>query len=537
MGAHHPSTAIITMPRSRTPSRLRPAPLTNPIFREQLSRNEQFFKTTNQHRIEASYIVVVGLGGVGSHAAHMFSRAGVGRLRLIDFDQVTLSSLNRHAVATRADVGITKVEACKRHFHEFNPLCHVEAVPRMFTEEAAEELILGRLDPQGKVVVPDYVIDCIDDATTKAALVSFCIHHQVPLICSLAAGGKSDPTRIRIGDLADPMCDPLAKKLRTVLRTSNSNAWKWLDKPGIGDDGGRKHTNVTGALPPNTAVKVVYSTQKPVCPLEPLTAKQKKEGASNYGAVENFRVRVMPVLGTVPALFGMSAASFVLCELGKKQFAPLASRKMSAKTIRKVRDKLKRSEYQDHQVDEIDFAVSEDEVAYLMEHVWHMRCAYTGVHMEGSRAKKLCLKRWNVALPASVQNLILLTESSGVVHDRMTRRSGSVPRLGKVGVVEKEDAVSGGGGGTRKTRDKEPTREVLEFAERAVTYCITAEEYNFQRVKWGEEELAGGGNGGGLTVASLGKHALLFFVVLLVAVAVGVILNQTPRSQSQSTHT
>ena len=153
-------TPLNQMSRSKTP--IRPKPINDPIFREQLSRNEQFFNKQNQRTIEASYVIVVGLGGVGSHAAHMLARAGVGRLRLIDFDQVTLSSLNRHAVATRADVGVTKVEACKQHFLHFNPHCQVDAIPRMFTEEAAEELILGKQGGR-----PDYVIDCIDDATTK----------------------------------------------------------------------------------------------------------------------------------------------------------------------------------------------------------------------------------------------------------------------------------------------------------------------------------------------------------------------------------
>ena len=100
------------------------------IWEEQLSRNKQFFaercvmtekgKTWEAHDgqadIEDASVVVVGLGGVGSHAAHMLARAGIKRLRLIDFDQVTLSSLNRHAVADRADVGKPKVVVCAEHF-------------------------------------------------------------------------------------------------------------------------------------------------------------------------------------------------------------------------------------------------------------------------------------------------------------------------------------------------------------------------------------------------------------------------------------
>ena len=492
--------------RSKTPNH-RPLPNNDPIFREQLSRNEQFFKESSQRVIEASYVVVVGLGGVGSHAAHMLARAGVGSLRLIDFDQVTLSSLNRHAVATRADVGLTKVQACKKHFITFNPHCEIEAVPRMFTAKGAEELILGT-NGQGRR--PDYVIDAIDDATTKAALVTFCIENHLPMICSLAAGGKSDPTRIRIGDLSDPMRDPLARKLRTVLR--QNGVWAWMDKPGSGEnDGGRKHTNVTGVLPRGTAIKVVYSGQSPVCPLEPLTEKQKREGASNYGAVEHFRVRVMPVLGTVPALFGMSAASYVLCELGGKKFEPLASRKMSSKTIRKVRDRLKKHEYEKYHVHDIDLNVSEDDVAYLMEHVWHMRCTYTGIHMEGSRAKKVVLRRWDVSKPASVTNLILLTEQSAAVHERMTQRTGNFPKL----CLDSSDD-------DEPVPDDEPSAEVLAFTAKAVRYCVTAQEYDFERVKWMSGK---NGKGDGRLSSSFGGSSPLYiWVALLVSLAIGYLL-------------
>lgn len=78
------------------------------------------------------FVIVVGLGGVGSHTANMLVRSGIRKIRLIDFDQVTLSSLNRHAVANLEDVGISKVEALERHFKKIAPWCEVEALPEMF---------------------------------------------------------------------------------------------------------------------------------------------------------------------------------------------------------------------------------------------------------------------------------------------------------------------------------------------------------------------------------------------------------------------
>lgn len=130
--------------------------LDDEVVGEQLTRNVQFFGRQGQQRVCDAFVVVVGLGvsfaeylavvagashfpapppqGVGSHAAHMLLRSGVGRLRLIDFDQVTLSSLNRHAVATRADVGTPKALALARHFLEIAPETPVDARVAMYEE-------------------------------------------------------------------------------------------------------------------------------------------------------------------------------------------------------------------------------------------------------------------------------------------------------------------------------------------------------------------------------------------------------------------
>eukprot|EP01031_Cornospumella_fuschlensis_P027293 gene27293-32965_t len=91
------------------------------IKQELLARVCSFFGEDGLKKLRSSFVIVVGLGGVGSHCAHMLARSGVGRLRLIDFDQVTLSSLNRHAVATLADVGISKAEAMRRRLKDIVP--------------------------------------------------------------------------------------------------------------------------------------------------------------------------------------------------------------------------------------------------------------------------------------------------------------------------------------------------------------------------------------------------------------------------------
>lgn len=96
--------------------------------------------------------------GVGSHAAHLLLRSGVGRLRLVDFDQVTLSSLNRHCLATRRDVGLSKSEVLARHFREIMPEAQVEDMRCMYTPESEEDVLSGPVD---------FVLDAIDNIDTK----------------------------------------------------------------------------------------------------------------------------------------------------------------------------------------------------------------------------------------------------------------------------------------------------------------------------------------------------------------------------------
>jgi tRNA A37 threonylcarbamoyladenosine dehydratase len=136
----------------------------------------------------------VGAGGVGSWAALMLARSGIGRIRVIDFDQVTLSSLNRHAVATRADVGTSKVVALQAHLRRIVPLTEVDARVAMFSSADADELLQGN---------PDYVLDCIDNIDTKVDLLTYCHQHQLPVISSMGAGAKADPSRIQLSDISD----------------------------------------------------------------------------------------------------------------------------------------------------------------------------------------------------------------------------------------------------------------------------------------------------------------------------------------------
>lgn len=179
------------------------------------------------------------MGGVGSHAVNMLVRSGVGRVRIIDFDQVSLSSLNRHALATWSDVGTSKADAVCRRLKEIVPWCCVEAITEMFKADSAARLLAGE---------PDYVLDCIDDVNTKAELIAFCKKNNLTVLTSMGAGGKADPTRMRIAPLTDCINDPLAQKIK----------WKL-----------KKHQ-----IAPET-VTSVFSIEKPIVDLLPLDDEQK----------------------------------------------------------------------------------------------------------------------------------------------------------------------------------------------------------------------------------------------------------------------
>jgi len=363
-----------------------------------------FYGEANQKQVESAFVIVVGLGGVGSHAAHMLARSGVGRLRLVDFDQVTLSSLNRHAVATRDDVGRPKVTVCKERFADFNPVCDVEAVPSMFTAADADALLAGN---------PTYVVDCIDDISTKADLLQACQRLKLPVISALGAGGKVDPTRILIGHLADAVKDPLACKLRYELRIRN-------DKQGAGGGGGGG-----GYL---EGIQVVYSYEKSRVKLASLDRDQEAN-PEKYGSVANFRIRTMPVVGYMPALFGMMAAGYVTSSLGQKSFEPKRVEMISDSFRKKLRRHLLQREKgvfgNVPGEDEGSLPVADEgEITYVVEDVWGNRSCFNEARAE---FKGLTLTRFDRSKPALPYNLVFVTPAEAKAHDAATAETGTLP--------------------------------------------------------------------------------------------------------------
>lgn len=154
-------------------------------------------------------VCVVGIGGVGSWAAEALARTGVGRITLIDLDMVAESNTNRQIHALGDIYGKAKVDAMAERIHAINPECQVHCIEEFVTPENTAEM-LGR----GFTAV----IDAIDQARVKVAMIAFCRRHKLPIVVAGAAGGQIDPSRICVADLSQTVQDPLLAKVRSSLR-------------------------------------------------------------------------------------------------------------------------------------------------------------------------------------------------------------------------------------------------------------------------------------------------------------------------------
>lgn len=173
------------------------------------SRMELLIGAPAQQRLGQASVAVFGVGGVGSYAAEALARAGVGRLTLVDFDDICLTNINRQIHALDATVGRAKVQVMAERCRAINPQLQVEAVKAFYEEQSSAEL-LGR--------GYDYVLDCIDHITAKLHLIQTCKQQGLPIISSMGAANKLDPTKIAVADLFETQKCRLARIIRKQLR-------------------------------------------------------------------------------------------------------------------------------------------------------------------------------------------------------------------------------------------------------------------------------------------------------------------------------
>lgn len=216
-------------------------------------------------RLARACVLVAGVGGVGGYAAEMLARSGVGHLTLVDADNVAVSNINRQIIATSDTVGVSKVRLFADRFRAINPDIDVQPIQ----EYLDADNIPGLLDTKF-----DYVIDAIDTVAPKMTLIQECLRRGIPIISSMGAGGRLDPSKVGYFDISETRDDGLARVVRQRLR-----------KAGI-----------------RRGLTVVASTERPerhsVIPLD------EPNKRSSFGTI-----------ATIPALFGIFLSSKVIDEI------------------------------------------------------------------------------------------------------------------------------------------------------------------------------------------------------------------------------
>ena len=160
--------------------------------------------------LSRSRVLVVGVGGVGAYAVEMLARAGVGKLDIVDGDNVGVTNVNRQLPALHSTVGQPKVEVMCRRIADINPEAEVKAINCFITEDSVRMLLDG-----GNY---DFVVDAIDSVAPKVALIKHCLASGLRIISSMGAGGRIDASKVRYADLWETYNDGLAKVVRTRLK-------------------------------------------------------------------------------------------------------------------------------------------------------------------------------------------------------------------------------------------------------------------------------------------------------------------------------
>lgn len=220
-------------------------------------------------RLTSANVLIVGVGGVGAYAAEMLVRAGIGRVTIADSDSVSESNINRQLIALHSTVGRIKTDVLAERLIDINPELQLRVVPEYIKDEKTDEI----LDSD----TFDYIVDAIDTLSPKLALIKGALDRKIPIVSSMGAGAKLDPTKMEICDISKTHHCPLAHMLR-----------KRLHKMGI-----------------RRGFKAVFSAEPPIEGAMILCQEQNKK--SNVGTISY-----------LPALFGIGCASAVIRDLTNK---------------------------------------------------------------------------------------------------------------------------------------------------------------------------------------------------------------------------
>lgn len=239
-------------------------------MKNQFSRTALIYGTDGVEKLNNCRVAVFGIGGVGGHAVEALVRSGVGAVDLIDNDVVSPTNINRQIIALHSTIGKSKVQVMAQRIADINPDCKVTMHQCFFLPDNASDFDFD---------LYDYVIDAVDTVKAKLALAKICYDKNIPIISSMGAGNKTDPTQFEIADINKTSYDPLAKVMRKELKAM----------------GVKK-------------LKVVYSKEQPVKP--PL------EKVQSLLSEEDIAKRTIPGSNAfVPSVAGLVIASEVIKDL------------------------------------------------------------------------------------------------------------------------------------------------------------------------------------------------------------------------------
>jgi tRNA A37 threonylcarbamoyladenosine dehydratase len=230
-------------------------------------------------KLASSRVAVFGIGGVGGYVVEALARSGVGTLDLIDDDKVCLTNINRQILATRKTVGQYKVAVAEERVHEINPQCTVNTYKTFFLPDTQDQFDFREYD---------YVVDAIDTVTGKLAIVEKAKEAGVPVISSMGAGNKLDASQFEVADIYKTSICPLAKVMRRECR-----------KRGI------------------KSLKVVYSKEEPVTPLEDMSISCRQHCICPPGTARKCTERrdIPGSTAFVPSVVGLIIAGEVINDL------------------------------------------------------------------------------------------------------------------------------------------------------------------------------------------------------------------------------
>lgn len=180
-----------------------------PRLHRRFDRTARLLGESAMEKLARAHVIVFGMGGVGSFAAEGLARSGVGRLTLVDFDQICVTNVNRQLHAMKGTLGRFKAEVMAERLQLVSPDARIDAVNAFYSAEEGEALLPADAT---------YVVDCIDNVKAKLNLLARCVEKKLPVVSSMGAAGRLDPTAVRVSDLCETHSDHFAKDVRKYLK-------------------------------------------------------------------------------------------------------------------------------------------------------------------------------------------------------------------------------------------------------------------------------------------------------------------------------